>query len=70
MLGAARCLLLASWHILWFDVVADGRKATRNCNNQVAGHREKSTTKAEFQSWERNVAKIRQYSRDGEWTAE
>ena len=26
-------------------------------------------SKAEFQSWETNVSKVRQYSRDGEWTS-
>lgn len=54
--------------VLRFDVVAEGRQTTRNCNNQVAGDGGKSMSKVEFQSWETNVSKVRQYSRDGKGT--
>lgn len=71
ILDAARRFLqgCASWLCPYCGLmVAEGRQTTRNRNNQVAGDGRKSMSKAEFQSWETNVSKVRQYSRDGEWT--
>lgn len=56
---AGLCKLALS--ILRFDVAAEGRQMTWNRNNRVAGHGGKSMSKAEFQSWETNVNKVRQY---------